>query len=170
MMRGVALGAFVLLSCATLPASAFDVACGMVCTDNSAGSSCMQNCANNNNSGSGGGARHVPKYAAIAISPSTLEWGSAYNFTSRQQAEEAAMTYCYTNKSKPKDCEIGVWFYDSCGSLAIKANTLADGKNDGAWGADWATSKKGAEKKALKQCQKYGGEACKPAATFCAAQ
>lgn len=169
MRRGVALWMLMLLSCTAPPATAWETACGIVCNDNSPGSSCMQNCANNNSS-SGGNAVHVPKYAAIAISGSTLEWGTAYNFTSRQQAEEAALTYCYQNKSKPKDCKVAVWFYDTCGSLAVKANTAKDGKNDGAWGADWATSKKSAEKKALKQCQKYGGANCKPVTTFCAAQ
>lgn len=152
-------------------ASADPVGCAMSCPDNSPGSSCVQSCtAWSGDSSGGGGARHVRKYAAIAISDTQLLWGNSYNAASRKEAEEAALTYCYSNASKPKDCKVAVWFYDACGSLAIKANTLTDGKNNGAWGADWASSKKGAEKKALKLCQKYGGDACKPAVTFCAAQ
>ncbi len=106
------------------------------------------------------------QYAAIALSPDTLDYGYSYGWGSQAEAEASAIDYCAKGKSAAKDCAVQLWFYDSCGSLALKPDS---GKKDGAWGADWASSKKAAASKALKHCQKAAGSAgCKTEVTFCA--
>ena len=120
------------------------------------------------NQGSGAGqAPHVRKYGAIALSASTVEYGFSYNFDSQERAEEAALTYCYSNANKPRDCKVLVWFYDACASLAIKPDS---GRKDAAWGAQWASSAQSANVKALEECQKYGGNGCKIERSFCSPQ
>lgn len=146
------------------PSFAFDVACGMVCADNSPGSTCMSYCAAGNASSSGGGGAPARQYGAIAISPSTLMYGHSFWFTSRKQAEEAAMTYCFSNKGNPRDCKVTLWFYDTCASLAIKPKGPGE---SGAWGANWADSRESAKKKAMAACQTVAANGCKTELTTC---
>ena len=106
----------------------------------------------------------APRYGAIAISPSTLDFGTAYRFPTRKQAEDAALTYCYGNASKPKDCRISSWFWNQCGSLALNPKSA---QGPGHWGSAWGGSRESARKKALAACSKTAGRDCKTMVTFC---
>lgn len=155
------------LACAGSLACAADLVCGMVCADNTPGSSCMTSCDQmNQNSNSSNGARRAPGYGAIALSPSTLEYGYSYEFPSRRQAEDSALKYCVSNKGKPRDCRVVLWYYDACASLAIKPQSGSKAP-DGAWGAHWSNSRAGARKKALAACQSVTKAGCKTELTVC---
>lgn len=161
--------AIIVLAFCWAPSFAFEIACGMVCADNSPGSSCMSSCAAGNNSGGGGGTASR-NYGAIAVSPSTLKYGYSFRFATRRQAEEAALTYCFSNKGNPRDCKVAVWYYDACASLAIKPKSASGDARDGAWGAHWSHSRASAGKKALAACQSVAASGCKTELTTCASQ
>ena len=82
-------------------------------------------------------------YGAIATSSSGA-WGYAYDYSSRQAAENAALQQCGES-----GCKVQVWFKNACGAVA------KDGTNLG-WG--WALTREQAEANALSYC---GTEACK---------
>lgn len=148
------------------PASA-NGSCAMTCADNSPGSTCMSQCSAHfpeNSSGSGNASVQARRYGAIAVSPSTLEYGISYRFATRQQAVDAALTYCHTNPSKPRDCKLSVWFYNQCGSLALNP---ASAKSPGHWGSAWAANQSLAAKKAVTACTQAAGTPCKAVKTFC---
>lgn len=146
------------------PSLAFDLVCSSVCEDKNPNSTCMSYCAAGNAGSSSGGGAPARQYGAIAISPSTLLYGHSFRFASRKQAEEAAMTYCFSNKGNPRDCKVTLWFYDTCASLAIKQR--GPGEN-GAWGAQWANSRESAKKKAIDACKTIAGTGCKTELTTC---
>jgi serine/threonine-protein kinase len=148
-----------------------NVGCAMSCPDNSPDSSCMRSCGAWNAEGAGGGSAGAARqhYGAIAVSPSTLDHGFSFRFPTRRQAEEAALAFCHTQASKPRDCRVEVWFRDTCGSLAIRSES-APGKRDGAWGSAWDARRAAARDKAMASCTKAGGSACRTAVTVCAAQ
>lgn len=107
------------------------------------------------------GNQHKRIYGAIAISPSTMNYAATNGEFSQERAELIAMEHCANSSDKPQDCEIAVWFYDSCGSLATK-----EGEN-AAWGGDWGRSTAQAQSKALQQCQKFTQDKCKVELTIC---
>jgi len=83
-------------------------------------------------------------YGAIAYSKSTGTYGYSYDYASRSEAEQAALSHC-----KRDDCEIKSWFKNSCGALAKAGN--------GALGYSWAAAnRQEAESIALEQCRKRG--------------
>lgn len=83
-------------------------------------------------------------YGAIAYSESTGNWGSSYDYGSRQQAENVALRSC-----KSDDCEVKAWFKNSCGALAAGDN--------GALGWSWAADdREEAESRALSECRANG--------------
>ena len=92
--------------------------------------------------------RHAHKFGAIAYSDSTGDWGSSYNYDSREEAIEEALRRCGRS-----DCVYKVWFRNSCGVIAKASN--------GALGWSYG-SKSLLEAKfwALEECAKRG-EGCK---------
>ncbi len=64
-----------------------------------------------------GAAQAEDNYGAIAYSDSTGNWGYSHDYGSRAQAENSALRRC-----KSDDCEIKVWFKNSCGALAKASN------------------------------------------------
>jgi hypothetical protein len=89
-------------------------------------------------------ARAEDNYGAIAYSESSGNWGSSYDYGSRQQAENAALNRCGSD-----DCEVKAWFKNSCGALAAG--------DDGALGWSWAAdSREEAESRALSECRAKG--------------
>jgi hypothetical protein len=83
-------------------------------------------------------------YGAIAYSESTGNWGYSYDYGSRAQAENSALGRCGRG-----DCEIKVWFKNSCGALAKASN--------GALGWSYAAdSRAEAESLALSECRSRG--------------
>jgi Tfp pilus assembly protein PilW len=111
---------------------------------------CVQNCLDN---GTGSG-----NYGAIAYSSSTGKWGYSYEYDSQRGAESRALAEC-RNDGGSDDCEVTVWFNQACGALAV------DGT--GAWGADWAESKREAESKALANCKQYADKRCELLQSLC---
>ncbi|HEY4283275.1 MAG TPA: DUF4189 domain-containing protein [Chthoniobacterales bacterium] len=85
-------------------------------------------------------------YAAIAYSPSTGNYGYAYDYKSRKGAEAAALEKC-----NELDAQIVCWINRGFCSLAL-------GDDKSAWGVGWeygngAQSKK-SENRALENCRK----------------
>lgn len=105
------------------------------------------------------------QYAALALSPATLQYGYAFGKNSEAEARAAALESCVKAAGVTNDCAMQLRFYNACGSLALKSGS---NKHDGAWGTDWASSRTSAEKTALKLCQDIAGDGCRTEITFCA--
>ncbi|MEW6533957.1 MAG: DUF4189 domain-containing protein [Thermodesulfobacteriota bacterium] len=83
-------------------------------------------------------------YGAIAYSSSTGRYGYSYDYGSRGDAESAAVTNCARS-----DCQVKVWFRNSCGALARAGN--------GALGYGFGfADRSGAESRALAECGARG--------------
>ncbi len=115
----------------------------------------------------------TPQYAAIAVSPKTLDYGISQNAASQMEAEDAAKKQCATGNSKPMDCQITVYFYDACGAIAVKPkgdvglNMGLKSDRGGAYGADWGKTQSSAERKALRICENIAPSGCRIAKSFC---
>lgn len=96
-------------------------------------------------------------YGAIAISESTMAWGSSWNATSQAEAERTAIEYCGRS-----DCRSVNWFRNACGALAMSGNR--------AWAADWGATQEEARSKALAACRSSGGTSCQIQNTTCSSQ
>lgn len=106
------------------------------------------------------------EYGAISISPRTLSWGTAWGYGSRDAAQNAALGECRAGDRQATDCAVDLWFYDACGSLALKPDS---GAHDGVWASEWANSRAAAQSQALKTCQKgLPAHSCKVVTTICA--
>ena len=79
-------------------------------------------------------------YGAIAYSSSTGRYGYSYDFGSRAEAEDYAISQCGRS-----DCVVKVWFKNACGALAVGRR--------GALGWGWSGSRGSAENIALNECQ-----------------
>ena len=79
-------------------------------------------------------------YGAIAYSSSTGRYGYSYDFGSRAEAENYAISKCGRG-----DCVVKVWFKNACGALAVGRR--------GALGWGLAGSRGSAEDRALSECQ-----------------
>jgi hypothetical protein len=111
-----------------------------------------------------GGGTQQQSFGAIAISPTTMVHGYSYGFGSQAQAESAAIQYCRDNPERPGDCKSVLWFYDTCGALAIAPR----GKNDlNYWGSAWADSRRSAERQAMSYCAENGVKGCRIAVSYC---
>jgi hypothetical protein len=81
-------------------------------------------------------------FGAIATSRSTHHWGYVYNEPSRAEAEAGALAQCGGG-----DCEVRVWFVNSCGAVAA-------GTDEVAWGH--AETREAAEAEAMAGCRAAG--------------
>jgi len=81
-------------------------------------------------------------FGAIAYSPSTGAHGWSYDYASRAAAEEVALANC---RQLAGDCVVPVWFRNACGALAV---------GSGGHGSGWGTSRRLAERFALRSCRK----------------
>ena len=90
------------------------------------------------------------KFAAIAVSDSTLSWGNSWAAPSQNEAEQVALSSC---RKYATDCKVATWGEFRCLALAVSLP-------DKAWGADAGMYPETAEAKALKLCQTYGGKSC----------
>lgn len=81
-------------------------------------------------------------FGAIAFSQATGAQGYSFDYKSRAQAEQRALTECYNYGGS--NCRITTWFRDACGALAVG--------NGNAWGASWGNNRRQAEQKALNLC------------------
>ena len=107
------------------------------------------------------------QYAALALSPTSLQYGYAFGKASQEEAKAAALESCAQAVGTANDCAVQLWFHNACGSLALKRN---NGKPGGVWGTDWATDKVKVTQRALKVCQEIAGDGCRTEVTFCASQ
>ena len=94
-------------------------------------------------------------YGAIAYSQGSNAYGQSWNFQTRWEAEERAMSEC---SYRGYGCKVVMWFRNACGALA-----LAPG---GGYGAAWGNSKYVAQQKAMNAC--YGdNQSCDLEISFC---
>jgi Domain of unknown function (DUF4189) len=156
-----AFGALALMLCADQAGADCSSMCESerwACSESSSSSACstqfqicVQNCI--------GGEGSADNFGAIAFSSSTEIFGFSHDFTTRGAAEKRAVSEC-RKAGGADDCESVVWFNQSCGALA------SDG--DGAYGSDWAATRKEARSKAKANCQKHTGKSCAVRKSLCA--
>lgn len=99
-------------------------------------------------------------WGAVAVSPSTLSWGTSWNYKEEAAASQNAMSRC--RASGASDCKVAVTVADVCVSLATSPGQkiFAIGRPIGA--ANYA------EDAALIKCKRAGGQACAVTTSFCA--
>jgi hypothetical protein len=99
-------------------------------------------------------------WGALALSPSTLDWGTSWNSRSESDASEFAVRQCTAKGAH--DCKILKTVADVCLSLV-----LSPGEKVFAVGGPIGASNI-AEEAALARCRRGGGKACALSASFCA--
>ncbi len=93
--------------------------------------------------------QRLRQYAAIAVSPSTLAWGSSWNSPDQEEAKSRAVGQCEIYAS---DCEAIAWSADGgCVALAGDTNTMT-------YSAWYGTTKGEAETEALMRIRSSNGE------------
>jgi hypothetical protein len=90
------------------------------------------------------------KWTAIAVSDSTLSWGSSWEADSQSEAEQKALAACAKNAP---DCKVEMWGLNMCLALATSQGDLS-------WGVDSDRNGEKAKAKALAQCRSGNGEHC----------
>lgn len=96
-------------------------------------------------------------WGAVAVSPSTLAYGSSWNWKSEKDAAAAALKYCGA-----RDCKVVATVADVCLSLVESAAERIYMVGGPIGAANFA------DNNALLQCQRAGGRACIVKASFCA--
>lgn len=92
-------------------------------------------------------------HGAIYIDPrDPHKFGFSYAFGSRAAAAERAERECRAQAGGKAKCDEALWFFNSCGALAVSA--------EGDWGARWAYSQRAASIAAVKTCQEQAGHKC----------
>ena len=90
-------------------------------------------------------------FTAIAVSDSTLNWGSSWAYLDLQAAERNAMARC--SKTGAKDCKIQISGQNMCVALATSGP-------DKAWATESDRNGEKAKAKAIASCRKAGGTRC----------
>ncbi|BBK37036.1 hypothetical protein STAQ_21140 [Allostella sp. ATCC 35155] len=98
-------------------------------------------------------------FGAIAYSRATGNYGYSYGKASRPEAERVAVGFCAAQRDRAEDCNVLVWFWNSCAALAKASN--------GAYGGDHAADRQAAQQAALRICSNYGGGDCRVIQTVC---
>ena len=98
------------------------------------------------------------KWAAVAVSPSTLRSGASRGQNSEAEAKRLALRTCATMAS---DCEVA----NSGNNLCF---ALATSQPDGTYGQDFDSGRVQAERKALARCRGAGGKNCIAQTSPCA--
>lgn len=94
-------------------------------------------------------------YGAIAYGIKDEAYGWSHGWNDQEKAEQVALKNCAEHGS---DCEIQVWFYNSCAAVAADAELVT-------WGLD--DSEKNAQTSALDKCTKAGGANCTLKTSHC---
>lgn len=94
------------------------------------------------------------RFGSIAYDAKTRKHADAFDFTTQQAAEQAALAEC---RKLSNDCSVAIWFRNACGALAI---------GHGGWGAHWGTDQEQAEGRALQKCYEFTTE-CKVERRVC---
>ncbi len=133
--------------------------CNLTCSGVSDGGSCRSSCMATCSPDEPYVPPHIG-YGAIAVSPSSMEYGYSYDYDSEDQAAQEALRQCIE-----EDCRVEVTFQDTCGALAMEKGGML-GKGD-AWGTAWANNKRAAEKKAIDFCQEVDHTECEVEVSVC---
>ncbi|MBF0440568.1 MAG: DUF4189 domain-containing protein [Oligoflexales bacterium] len=80
-----------------------------------------------NNDGGGNG---EDTYAAIALSTSTRDWGTAWKFTTQSSATENALKACSRGPNNASDCKLITAVKNSCAALAMGYNAYGWSNHD----------------------------------------
>jgi hypothetical protein len=99
-------------------------------------------------------------WGAIAVSPTTLVYGTAWKFQSEQAAKNWALKDCA--KKGPRDCRVAVSVADVCVALAISKSERVAVIGGPTGANNFASSN------ATLHCQRAGGRSCQIAIAFCA--
>jgi Domain of unknown function (DUF4189) len=110
-----------------------------------------------NNRGSGS------TYAAVAISPSSLDTGTSWSAASQSQAEQLAVQLC-AKQHNSNDCKPLMWARDACVAIAVSHGT---GHNDGRWGQSWNANRAKAISQAISLCNGTKNKDCKIQQSAC---
>jgi hypothetical protein len=94
-------------------------------------------------------------YGAIAYSRRTGATGWSNKYDTRDEAESRALDEC---RARATDCEIEVWFDDTCGAVAAGDKGVSWGLGDTARKAQLA---------ALEKCSNAGGTNCEVKESAC---
>jgi len=89
-------------------------------------------------------------FAAIAVSGSTLAWGTSWAANTRIQAEQTALAQCRRHAA---DCRAVDWAQYKCLALAVS-------DREKAWGVDAGNYPETASSKAVAACRSAGGNSC----------
>ncbi len=100
-------------------------------------------------------------WGALAVSPSTLLWGSSWNWKSQKEAESEALRRCHLAGGQGA-CKIIVTVPDVCASLALSSAQKIISVGGPAGAANFA------DNNAILRCQRAGGKSCAVVASFCA--
>lgn len=111
---------------------------------------CVQDCISNGETGE--------NFGAIAFSPSTEIYGYSRDYALQSDAESRALKECRAAGGS-KDCEVVLWFRNTCGALA------SDG--EGAYGAEWAETALQAQNRALAYCAEQTSRSCSVRFSLC---
>ncbi|MBK8305545.1 MAG: DUF4189 domain-containing protein [Gammaproteobacteria bacterium] len=102
-------------------------------------------CEAQNNTGNTGPVR----YGALAYSQTMQGWATASEWADRASAENAALDSCRSLAAAATDCQIAVWFYNTCGSIAAAPGAI--------FGSGYGNPTHVAEGYALQSCRQAGG-------------
>jgi hypothetical protein len=91
-------------------------------------------------------------FAAIAVSTSTLAWGTSWAANTRAEAEQLALAQC---RRYAADCRAVDWAQYKCLALAVS-------DREQAWGVDAGNYPETASSKAVAACRSVGGSNCPP--------
>lgn len=105
--------------------------------------------------GKNGNSEPTTGWGSIAYSAKEHAYGYAYLKQSKADAEQVAMQNC---NQRASGCSIRIDFYNSCGAVASSGDTV---------GAGTASTKAGAEQKAVAACASNGGRQCTPESSVC---
>jgi Domain of unknown function (DUF4189) len=89
-------------------------------------------------------------FTAIAVSASTLAWGTSWRANTRAQAEQMALAQC---RRYAADCRAVDWAQYMCLALAVSDRETA-------WGVDAGNYPETASSKAVAECRSAGGSNC----------
>ena len=124
--------------------------------------------ADGSKSGGGGSMTNDPYIGAIAFNKDTGAWASVSNMQGKKEAKADVLSRCGQN------CEVIMVDWKRCVGLAYLASDKIYGSDSAMdqiyTGAGYNTRVKRANEKALKKCEKNGGQNCKVIVNVCAVE
>jgi len=100
-------------------------------------------------------------WGAIAVSPTTLVWGTSWNYKSKEEAAAMALKQCQSTTGV-KDCKVALKVADVCTALVLSRAEKLYVIGGPAGALNFATAN------GMLKCQRAGGRTCAIATSFCA--